>query len=87
MSKDSKGPQASSGIGFALVALIVLFMGAGYGMDRWLHTTPWLMVTGVFVGFGLGLVYVVLILSGGSSGRRTRRGRRDDGKGPNAGSS
>jgi F0F1-type ATP synthase assembly protein I len=87
MSKDSQGPQASSGIGFALVALVVMFMGVGYGMDRWLHTMPWLMVTGVFVGFGLGLVYMVVISSAGSSGRRTRKKRRGDDKGQDVGSS
>jgi F0F1-type ATP synthase assembly protein I len=87
MSNDSQGPRASSGIGVALVALVVLFMGAGYGMDRWLHTMPWLMVTGVFVGFGLGLAYMVRIASAGPSGRRVRKKRRDDGKGPDEGSS
>jgi F0F1-type ATP synthase assembly protein I len=83
MSKDSEqGPQASSGMGFMLVALVVLFGAAGYGLDRWLHTMPWFMVAGVFVGFGLGLAYMVLILSADLSSRRNRRKRRGEGKGP-----
>ena len=90
MSKDSQqdpeqGARASSGIGFVLVAVIVLFMAAGYGLDRWLHTTPWLMVAGVFVGFGLGLTYMVLILSADTSGRRTRKRGRGGGKGSDEG--
>jgi F0F1-type ATP synthase assembly protein I len=85
MSKDSQAPQVSSGMGFMLVALVVLFMGAGYGMDRWLHTRPWLMVAGVFVGFGAGLAYMVLIASADSSDRRGRKKRRDDHKGPSEG--
>jgi F0F1-type ATP synthase assembly protein I len=68
-------------MGFMLVALVVLFGAAGYGVDRWLHTTPWLMVAGVFVGFGLGFVYLVLVFSAGDSGRRTRKSRRADDKG------
>jgi F0F1-type ATP synthase assembly protein I len=72
-------------MGFMLVALVVLFMGAGYGMDRWLHTRPWLMVAGVFVGFGAGLAYMVLIASADSSDRRSRKKRRGDHKGPDDG--
>ena len=63
MSKDSQSsPRASSGIGLMLVAAVVLFTLAGYWLDRWLNTGPWLMVAGVFVGFGFGLVYLVLIV-------------------------
>lgn len=65
-----------------MVALVVVFTVAGYFLDRWLHTEPWLMVAGVFLGAGLGFVYVVLISSGVSSGKRPRSRGRDDGEGP-----
>ncbi len=70
-----------------LVALVVLFMVAGYWLDKWLDTRPWLMVAGVFVGFGLGFTYLVLILSGDSSHRRTRKGAKDDDEETDKGSS
>ncbi len=79
MSKESpQGPKASSGLGIVLVTLVVLFTAAGYGLDRWLGTKPWLMVTGVFVGFGLGFTYMVLIMRADPPVRRPRKGRRDD---------
>ena len=47
---------------YRLVGAILLFGGAGYLLDRWLLTTPWLLlvglITGVAVGF-LGLIRVV----------------------------
>lgn len=88
MSKDTqRGRGASSGTGFMLVALVVLFTLAGYWLDKWLHTSPWLMVAGVFVGFGLGLTYLALIPSGDSSRRRTRKGEKDDDEGSDESSS
>lgn len=82
MSKDpQRGSGASSGIGFMLVALVVLFTAAGYWLDKWLDTTPWLMVAGVFVGFGLGFTYLVLILSGDKSRRQARKGKERDDEG------
>ncbi len=57
-----------------LVALVVVFTVVGYYMDRWLHTKPWLMVGGVFVGAGLGFFYMVQILFADSS--RKRKGKK-----------
>ena len=88
MSEDSqKGPQASSGIGYVLVVLVVLFTAAGYGLDHWLHTRPWFMVAGVFVGFGLGFTYAVLILKADTRGPRTREKKRSEEKQPDKDSS
>jgi ATP synthase protein I len=87
MSKESgRGPQAASGLGFVLVAVVVLFTAAGYGLDRWLHTKPWLMVAGVFVGFALGFTYLVLMFSGDGPGGRLRKKNDGNGKGSDDGS-
>ncbi|MBC7294023.1 MAG: AtpZ/AtpI family protein, partial [Thermoleophilia bacterium] len=79
MSKDSRRdlPQAGS-LGFTLVAFVLVFTGLGYLFDRWLHTRPWLMVAGVFVGAALGFTYMVLVLFADSAQRR--RPGRGDGK-------
>jgi F0F1-type ATP synthase assembly protein I len=85
MKKGSQRETPDGGaLAFTLVALVLIFTGAGYLVDRWLHTGPWVMVAGVFVGFGLGLTYVAFIPFGGFSGRsrRTKGADEDDpGKG------
>jgi ATP synthase protein I len=72
-------------LGFTLVAYVLVFTAAGYGLDRWLHTAPWLMVAGVFVGAGLGFLYMVRMLfstpSGSKDGGKGERGDRDGGPG------
>jgi F0F1-type ATP synthase assembly protein I len=83
MSEDPQRDLAEAGsLGFTLVALVLVFTGLGYMLDRWLHTRPWLMVAGVFVGAALGFTYMVLILFAGSSEGRDRRGRGGKGEGP-----
>lgn len=32
---------------------------AGWGLDKWLGTAPWLLIVGVLVGFALGLFLLV----------------------------
>jgi F0F1-type ATP synthase assembly protein I len=62
----SEDPRLALGeawtLGFTLVGLVLVFTGLGYVLDRWLHTAPWLMIGGVFVGAGLGFAYLVAIL-------------------------
>jgi F0F1-type ATP synthase assembly protein I len=83
MSKDPQRDLAEAGgLGFTLVALVLVFTGLGYLLDRWLHTRPWLMVAGVFVGAALGFTYMVLILFADSSEGRDWRGRGGKGEGP-----
>jgi F0F1-type ATP synthase assembly protein I len=88
MSRDSRedAPDAG-GLAFTFVALVLIFTGIGYGLDRLLHTGPWLMVAGVFVGAGLGFAYLVLILFSGSSKRRESDKSGDGGAGPGEGPS
>jgi F0F1-type ATP synthase assembly protein I len=87
MRKHSRqDPPEAGGIAFMLVALVLVFTGLGYLLDRLLHTGPWVMVAGVFVGFGLGLTYVASIPFGGKSSRR-QRGQDSDKEEPGEGSS
>jgi len=63
--KPDPGSNREVGDGYRYVALgitfglgIVLFMGAGYGLDRWLGWTPWLTLLGTVVGSVLSFVNV-----------------------------
>jgi ATP synthase protein I len=78
MSDDPyHGLSQVGGLGFTFVAFVLVFTAIGYVLDRWLHTGPWLMVAGVFVGAGMGFAYIVRILFArpdrcGDGGRRER---------------
>lgn len=39
---------------YSLIGAIVLLGGLGYGLDRWLGTTPWLLVAGLLLGLIVG---------------------------------
>ena len=85
MSKDSRQPEApeAGSLAFTYVAFVLICTGIGYLLDRLLHTLPWLMVAGVFVGAGLGFLYLVFILFTTSSNKRARMKKdKDEGNGP-----
>jgi len=39
---------------YALVGAILVFGGAGYALDRWLGSSPWLLAAGLLLGLGIG---------------------------------
>jgi F0F1-type ATP synthase assembly protein I len=80
MSKDPRPPEApeAGSLAFTYVAFVLICTGIGYLLDRLLHTLPWLMVAGVFVGAGLGFLYLVLILFTAGPNRRARTEERRD---------
>jgi len=47
-----KGFAAFSSLGIELIISVLIGAGAGYLLDRWLGTKPWLMV----VGFAFGAI-------------------------------
>jgi F0F1-type ATP synthase assembly protein I len=57
---------------FAMVAWIIAGGGGGYLLDRWLHTSPALMLVGGALGFGGGMWDLI---------RRLSRGERKQGGG------
>lgn len=65
--RDEEDVARKSGVAYA--AAITLFfsvatlLGLGYLLDRWLHTSPWLMVAGIVVGSAVGLYEFVRITS------------------------
>lgn len=70
--------QAGS-LGFTFVAVVLIFTAAGYFLDRWLHSTPWLMVGGVFVGAAAGFAYLVVALFSDTPKERDRGDRDGEG--------
>ena len=50
----SLGEVAS--IGMTMVAATMIGLGAGYYADRWLGTSPWLMLVGLLFGIAAGFV-------------------------------
>lgn len=55
-----------STVGMSFVLALVLGFGAGYWLDGWWGTRPWLSFLGFFLGLAAGVlnVYRVLQLSG-----------------------
>jgi F0F1-type ATP synthase assembly protein I len=45
-----------SALGFALVVATVIGLAAGYWADRWLGTSPWLLLIGLGLGIAAGFV-------------------------------
>ena len=46
---------ALSAVGFAFVLAVVMGAALGYGIDRWLGTSPWFFLLGFFVGVVAGV--------------------------------
>ncbi len=51
-------PAELTGIGVQFVAVLLAFLFAGKWLDERLGTTPWLLMLGVLLGFGLSLLYI-----------------------------
>ena len=58
--KKKTGPPPADlmGIGVQFVAVLLAFLFAGKWLDERLGTSPWLLMAGVFLGFGLSLLYI-----------------------------
>ncbi len=39
-----------------LLAGVLVGAAIGYGVDRWLNSSPWLLIVFIFVGFAAGIV-------------------------------
>jgi ATP synthase protein I len=64
---DEEGINRKSSIAYAaalsLFFSVVAMLGLGWLLDRWLGTTPWLMVAGIVLGSALGLYEFVRLTS------------------------
>ena len=55
-----------SALGFEMALSVVIGMGIGYYLDRWLGTGPWLMIVWISLGFAAGVrsLYRAAVRSG-----------------------
>lgn len=65
--RDEENVTRKSGLVYAAVLSFVLstivLMGFGWALDRWLGTAPWLVVTGIVLGAGVGFYQFIRLLS------------------------
>lgn len=78
MPRFSSDIYRYAGVGTQFAATLAVFGGAGWWLDAKLGSSPWLLLLGVFTGFGLGLYSMTLKL--GSKGRS--EGGADDSRRP-----
>jgi ATP synthase protein I len=65
--RDEEGVTRKSGLVYAAVLSFVLstvtMLGLGWVLDRWLGTSPWLVVAGIVLGAGVGFYQFIRLLS------------------------
>jgi F0F1-type ATP synthase assembly protein I len=56
----STGPRPAdlAGIGVQFIVVLLAFLYLGKWLDARLGTSPWFLMLGVFLGFGLSLLYI-----------------------------
>ncbi|MFQ5720061.1 MAG: AtpZ/AtpI family protein [Acidobacteriota bacterium] len=52
------------GMGWVLAISVAAGTAGGYYSDRWLNTTPWLTLLGIFLGMAVGFTSVFRTLLG-----------------------
>lgn len=65
-------------IGVELVAALIVGVGIGVLLDRWLGTAPWLMVLFFVLGAAAGMMNVFRVVAGYDSAVGFRRPKRDE---------
>ncbi|AIB12374.1 AtpZ/AtpI family protein [Azospirillum brasilense] len=80
-------PQSPLGIAFRigteLVAAMIVGVGGGLLLDRWLGTAPWGLIVMFFLGAAAGILNVYRAITGLGLAPGYRRAREDDNERPN----
>lgn len=73
-----------SGLGLSFAVTLLVFAAGGWWLDRKLESSPWFLIVGVFVGFGLSLYSMLQKLPSGARGRKagTRAEATNDPRSP-----
>ncbi|MDT5121918.1 MAG: putative F0F1-ATPase subunit Ca2+/Mg2+ transporter [Acidobacteriota bacterium] len=66
-ARDDENVTRKSGLIYAAVLSFVIstvtMLGVGWALDRWWGTGPWLVVTGIVLGAGVGFYQFIRLLS------------------------
>ncbi len=65
---QSSGLATGMRIGLEFVSGTLVGVAIGYGLDRWLHSTPWFLLLFSLLGFGAGMLNVYRTLMGVEEG-------------------
>jgi F0F1-type ATP synthase assembly protein I len=80
MPKPSEGAMRDltrySGLGLQFAVTVGVFALAGRWLDRRLDASPWFLLAGVFLGFGLGLTSMIHKLPSGPTRKSSARDPR-----------
>lgn len=58
-ARDMSGWNRGMRLGSEFIAAILVGAGVGWLLDTWLHTSPWLLLVMLLVGFAAGVLNVV----------------------------
>ncbi|MGB7922342.1 MAG: AtpZ/AtpI family protein [Pyrinomonadaceae bacterium] len=61
--EENRKSALAYGAAISLFASVLGFLALGWLLDRWLGTSPWLLVVGIVLGSGVGLYEFVRITS------------------------
>ena len=70
---ENNGFKVALRVGVEMVAALVVGVGIGLALDRWLDTTPWFLVVFFFLGAGAGILNVYRAAAGIGLGSGYRR--------------
>lgn len=62
-SKPRRPGQNLIGLGWQIAATLVIYTLGGYGLDVWLDTAPWLLLTGSVLGMIAVFVQIFRVAS------------------------
>lgn len=62
------------GLGWQIASTLVVFTLGGYGLDVWLNTSPWLLLTGALLGMISIFVQIFRIASDLNREDKRRKG-------------
>lgn len=62
-SEENRKSGFAYAAGIALFATVAAFCGAGYLLDKWFGTQPWLLIVGIVIGSAAGLFEFVRLSS------------------------
>jgi Putative F0F1-ATPase subunit Ca2+/Mg2+ transporter len=54
MQVNVRSADSAAMVSYSLIGAIVVLGGVGYGLDRWLGTSPWLLLGGLLLGMIVG---------------------------------